>query len=101
MNIFPKDVKLLSLKINDGLAHANFSEEILRGEQGGSLHELLLVTSIVNTLTEFSEITNVQLLVNGKKIDTISGHLDVLDPLQRNESLIKKISLLQNRPVLQ
>ena len=90
VNIFPQGVKLLSLEIRDGQAQADFSKEILKAERGGSLHEMLLVSSIVNTLTEFSEITSVQLLVEGKKIDTIGGHMDVLDPLKRNEDLIKK-----------
>ena len=75
------------------MAEVDFSKEILKSNVGGSLHEMLLVSSIVNTLTEFPEITSVQLLVEGRKIDTIGGHMDVLDPLRRNESLIRKEAL--------
>ncbi|MBO5652568.1 MAG: GerMN domain-containing protein, partial [Selenomonas sp.] len=49
----------------------------------------MLVGSIVNTLTEFSEIKRVQLLVEGKKIESISGHLDLTKPVERMENLIK------------
>ncbi len=38
---------------------------------------MLLVAEIVNTLTEFSEIQTVQILVTGKKVNTISGHMDI------------------------
>jgi spore germination protein GerM len=90
VNIFPPGTRLIALRIKDGLAEADFSKEMLQGGVGGSLGEMLLVGSIVNTLTEFPEISSVQLLVEGKKIDTIGGHMDVLDPLKRNDSMIKK-----------
>jgi spore germination protein GerM len=90
VNIFPPGVRVVALQIKDGLAEVDFSQEILKSDIGGSLHEMLLVSSLVNTLTEFPAITRVQLLVEGKKIDTIGGHTDVLDPLKRNESLIGK-----------
>jgi spore germination protein GerM len=91
INIFPPNVKVLALKINNGLAEADFSKDLLKNEQSGSLYEMLLISSIVNTLTEFPEIKQVQLLVEGKKIDTFGGgHMDIIDPLRRNESLIKK-----------
>jgi spore germination protein GerM len=90
INIFPENLRLLGLKIEDGRAEVNFSKELLENSSGGSLHEMLLVASIVNTLTEFPEITSVQIIVEGQKIDTIGGHIDLLDPLRRNESLIQK-----------
>ncbi|MDR3349013.1 MAG: GerMN domain-containing protein [Acidaminococcales bacterium] len=90
VNIFPPGIRLVSLKVKGGLAEADFSKEMLKIGIGGSLYEMLLVSSIVNTLTEFPEITSVQLLVEGKKIDTIGGHMDIIDPLKRNASLIGK-----------
>ncbi|MDR2006228.1 MAG: GerMN domain-containing protein [Acidaminococcales bacterium] len=90
VNIFPPGVRLIALRVKGGLAEADFNKEILKSNVGGSLYEMLLVSSIVNTLTEFSEINSVQLLVEGQKIDTIGGHTDILDPLKRNESLIGK-----------
>jgi hypothetical protein len=29
-------------------------------------------------------------LVDGKEVDTISGHMDLLDPLTRNPDVLKK-----------
>lgn len=90
VNIFPKKVKLLDVKIQNDLAEINLSKEVLDSDIGGSLSEMMIVTSIVNTVTEFTEIKNVQILVEGQKVESIAGHMDVLDPLQRNESIIKK-----------
>ena len=45
---------------------------------------------MVNTLTEFPEIKKVQILVEGKEIDSLSGHLDLSRPVERMSELIKK-----------
>lgn len=90
-NIFPENTKVINVKVKDGLAEANFSKELLLRHIGGSSYELLLVGSIVNTLTEFPEIKQVQILVDGERIETINGHMDLVDPLKRNEDLIKKV----------
>ncbi|MEG0798381.1 MAG: GerMN domain-containing protein [Acidaminococcaceae bacterium] len=88
-NLFPAGTKVLGLQIKDGLASANFSKDLQRRGQG-SYEELMFVNAIVNTLTEFPEIKQVQILVEGQKVITLSGHLDVGDPLTRNQTLIKK-----------
>lgn len=90
INIFPEKTKILGVKTKDGIAEIDLSKEILKGTSGGSLAEMMMVSSLVNTATEFSGVKSVQITVEGKKIETIGGHMDVLDTLQRNESLIKK-----------
>ena len=67
----------------------DFSKEITNVPQG-SYTELMLTTAIVNTLREFPEIKKVQILVDGKKIASLKGHTDILDPLERNTTLLKK-----------
>lgn len=89
-NIFPAKTKILDVKVTDGLAEVNFSKELLENHIGGSSYELLLVGSIVDTLTEFPEVKKVQILVDGERIETINGHMDLVDPLKRNEDLIKQ-----------
>jgi spore germination protein GerM len=80
MRVMPASTKLLSLKIQDGVAYANFSSNLKRFG-GGSANEILLVAEIVNTLTEFPEIKSVQILIEGKKAETLGGHLDISEPL--------------------
>lgn len=42
----------------------------------------MLASSLVNTLTECPEIEKVQVLVEGKEIGSLSGHLDFSEPME-------------------
>lgn len=86
----PQGAKLKHISIKDHIAYVDFSDKIIKNSTGGSASEMLLVGAIVNTLTEFSEIEKVQILVEGKQVGTISGHVDVSEPLSRSEHIIKK-----------
>lgn len=86
----PPETVVLSVDIEDNLAYANFSKELVDKHWGGSTGELMTITSIVNTLTEFKNIKKVQIMVEGKVVETIAGHLDVSRPLTRDETVIKK-----------
>ena len=87
-DVVPIGVKVRSLKIDkDGTAYADFSKELAKRGQG-SYGEMMLCYAIVNTLTEFPEIKRVQILVEGEKVISLSGHMDVEDPLMRNTDLL-------------
>ncbi len=87
-DVVPIGTKVLGLKVQDGIAYADFSKELAKKGMG-SYNEMMLCYAITNTLTEFDEIKKVQILVEGQKIVTISGHMDLEDPLTRNKSLLK------------
>jgi len=58
---------------------------------GGSLTELLTVYAIVNAVTaNLPAVQRVQILVDGKEVDTIAGHVDIRRPLARDTSLIRE-----------
>ena len=64
---------------------------IATGHPGGSLSELLTVYAIVNAVTaNLPAVQRVQILVDGKEVDTIAGHVDIRRPLARNTSLIRE-----------
>ncbi len=87
-DVIPVGTKVRSLKISaDGTAVADFSKELSKRGQG-SYGEMMLTYAIVNTLTEFPEIKRVQILVEGKPVTSISGHMDLTEPLTRNETLL-------------
>ena len=90
LKVLPEGTKIKSLLIKDHVAYVDFNDKFIKNMGGGSATEILVVGSIVNTLTEFPEILKVQILVEGKKVDTLSGHMDVSEPLSRSEQLIKK-----------
>lgn len=87
-DIVPENTRVLSLVLDkNGTAYADFSKEIVKHGQG-SYNEFILTGAIANTLTEFPEIKRVQILVEGKKVTTLGGHIDVEDPLERNKTLL-------------
>lgn len=58
---------------------------------GGSLNELLTVYAIVNAITvNLPDVQEVQLLIDGREADTLAGHVDLRQPLRKNESLIQQ-----------
>lgn len=79
----PHTAKLLSLQVEDGLAVADFSQELVTDFNGGALLESYLVKAIVNTLTQFPQIQEVQILVEGEVVESIGGHILISKPLKR------------------
>jgi hypothetical protein len=68
-----------------GDAFVDLSADVTAKHTGGSLDELFTVYAIVDALTvNLPAITRVQILVEGKEVDTIAGHVDVRHPLQKN-----------------
>ncbi|RMF87294.1 MAG: hypothetical protein D6736_13125, partial [Nitrospinota bacterium] len=66
----------------EGTAYVDFSSALQEDHPGGSWWELLTIYSIVDSLTQnFPEVRRVQLLVEGKEIETLSGHVRTDMPL--------------------
>jgi spore germination protein GerM len=69
----------------NGAAYVDLSRELASAHPGGTLNELLTVYTIVNALTvNLPAVTSVQVLVDGKEVDTLAGHIDLRQPLSRN-----------------
>ena len=88
-NLFPPGTDVRSVKVSGDTATVDFNQNFASKGQG-SYTERMMVNAVVCTLTEFPEIKKVKFLVEGKEIDTISGHMDLLDPLTRNPDVLKK-----------
>ena len=86
--IFPKHAKLLSVTVDNGIATVNFDDGLQKHFVGGSAGETFLVGSVVNALTNFDEIKGVQFLIDGKKIDSLAGHMDLSEPVGRMDDLL-------------
>ena len=85
--IFPNNAAIRSVTVENGLAIVDLDGKFLKNFVGGSTGEELLVGSVVDTLTNFPEVTRVQFLVDGKEIETLSGHMDLSTPLERMKDL--------------
>lgn len=68
-----------------GEAYVDLSRELVSAHPGGTLNELLTIYTIVNALTvNLPAVTAVQVLVDGKEVDTLAGHVDLRQPLGKN-----------------
>lgn len=74
-----------------GDAFVDLSQDAATSHPGGSLNELLTIYTVVHALTfNLPAITAVQLLVDGKEVDTLGGHIDLRRPLAKNLQLISE-----------
>ena len=88
----PPRTKLLTLQIHDaGLAKVNFNPALSKDHPGGSSAEMMTVYSIANSLAiNFPQIKRVQILIDGKPIETIAGHLSLRQPIFPKPDLIRR-----------
>jgi hypothetical protein len=74
----------------NGDAYVDLSREARAAHPGGTVNELLTVYTIVNALTiNLPAVTAVQVLIDGKEVDTLSGHVDLRRPLAKNLSWVQ------------
>ena len=87
----PAGTTLRALFITDkGQAFVDLSREVAAAHPGGTVNELLTVYTIVNAVTaNLPAVASVQLLVDGKEVETLAGHVDLRRPLEKNPSLIQ------------
>jgi hypothetical protein len=73
-----------------GDAFVDLSGEASSRHPGGSATELLTVYAIVNAITaNLPTIQRVQILIEGREADTLSGHVDLRRPLQQDLSVVR------------
>jgi spore germination protein GerM len=73
-----------------GEAYLDLTGEVVKAHPGGSLNELLTVYTLVDALAaNLPAISAVQLLVDGKEVDTLAGHIDLRRPLLKNLALVE------------
>jgi spore germination protein GerM len=75
----------------NGQAFVDFSSAIAKNHTGGTLDEILAVYAIVDALTvNLADVSSVQILVDGKEVETLAGHVDLRTPLARSLKWIRK-----------
>jgi hypothetical protein len=86
VSAIPADTKLREVFVTErGDAFVDLSGDVTAKHTGGALDEILTVYAIVNALTvNLPAITRVQILVDGKEVDTLAGHVDLRHPLAKS-----------------
>ena len=94
VNTFPENTELQSLTIDkDGTAAASFSKDLITRHPGGSASEMATVYSLANSLAfNVPTVRKVKLLVNGKDVESIKGHIDTRRPFAPNKDLVAPVS---------
>ena len=81
----PRGVEIRDVFVtSQGVAYVDLSKELIENHPGGSSAEELTVFSLSNTLiVNFPAIKMVKILVEGREVRTIAGHLDLTTPYGR------------------
>lgn len=87
----PTGTRMRALFLTErGDAYVDLSREAVSAHTGGTLDELLTVYTIVNVLTvNLPAVRSVQILVEGKEVETLAGHVDLRQPLAKNLGLVQ------------
>jgi spore germination protein GerM len=90
VSAIPPGTTLRAVFVADGDAYVDVSAEIVTAHPGGSLNEALTVYTLVSAIkTNLAAIAGVQILVDGKEVDTLAGHVDLRQPLVRNPEWVQ------------
>ena len=89
VNTFPANVALRDVKVDkDGLAQVNFNANLTKLHPGGSTAEMVTIYSLTNTLTaNVPAIKSVKILVDGKELPSIKGHISTVNPFMPDPDL--------------
>jgi len=91
VHTIPSATELRSVRMEkDGVVWLDFSSSLVSAHPGGSSAEIITIYSIVNTvLLNFKELQKVGILVEGRSIDTLAGHLDCSRPFAADTTVIR------------
>jgi len=88
IRLIPDTTIINSVKVEEDLARVDLSQNFVDDRATSETEDNMLIYSIVNTLTEFSEVDSVTFYIDGEKLN-ILGMVDLQNPLYRRNDLIK------------
>ena len=82
-SLIPVDTKLLNIESQENTVILDLSNEFIEKQEGES-NALLAIYSIVNSLTEITEIEQVKFLINGKEMERFNDYFEFDKPFVRS-----------------
>ncbi|MBI4654462.1 MAG: hypothetical protein HY752_05665 [Nitrospirae bacterium] len=84
----PYGAKVLDLYgDNEDVIHVNISGELRRNFNGDASEEYGIITNLYKTLKEIiPNFTTMMLLIDGKRVEAIGGHIDISEPIDKDIS---------------
>lgn len=91
VSAIPAGTTLRAIYLSErGDVFVDLSPEVTAKHTGGSLDELFTVYAIVNAVTvNLPAVSRVQILIDGKEVDTLAGHVDLRNPLSKNLTWVR------------
>lgn len=80
--VLPSSLKILSISIKDKTCYVNFDGSFLSSEL--NVNDMAAVYAVVNSLSELSGITKVQIAINGKSDEKLNGSISLNQTFERN-----------------
>lgn len=85
----PKETKILSVETKDKVCFVNLTSDFIPKNTMGTALERMVIFSVVNSLTELSNIEKVQFLIEGEKRE-VYHHMMFNEPIARDISMLQK-----------
>lgn len=89
--LIPQGVRLLNVYSGkDGILYVDLSDEVRRNFQGDAYGELLFLKGLYESIiSNLSGIEDVKVLIEGKEIESLGGHISILFPLKNTVTTIE------------
>lgn len=80
-SVIPEGTKVNNAKIEGDIVYLDLSKEFIENHAGGQEEESLTMYSIVNTLTELTEVNSIKILIDGKEDESFKdGKINFTEP---------------------
>lgn len=74
-SVIPKDTILKNVELKSDILYINFSKEFIENHPGGEEAEKNTINSIVNTLTELTEVNGIKILIDNEENKSFNDNL--------------------------
>ncbi|WP_250277486.1 GerMN domain-containing protein [[Clostridium] colinum] len=89
----PSETKIRNVKTEDSICYVDLTSDFINKLSNNEEQERLAIYSIVNSLTNLSNVNKVQILIEGEKINIFKANIDVSQPIGRYENIIENNTL--------
>ena len=89
-SLIPEETVVKSIYVDQGICYIDFNEAFRTEHIGGSTSEVMSIYAIVNSLTDLPNINKVQFLIEGKKSESFTGHMQFDILFEQSLDLVSK-----------
>lgn len=86
-NILPQGTHVNMVSVHEDMCYLDLSEEFMNGS--ADISSELAVCALVNSILKQCELDTVQILVDGKQMNTYRGSIDMKNPLPFNSEVVE------------